>query len=99
RLDWSPKLVAIHKEIDYCIMHEHGFRETNCFSCQSLDPCPERQMLAFYLSRADFADGMGRSQKVPPVDSGRIGVKGHHPKGVCEVAWCSGIVRICYNTF
>jgi insertion element IS1 protein InsB len=33
QLDWRPELVAIHKEFDDGVVHEHGFRETNGFAC------------------------------------------------------------------
>jgi len=36
-LDWSAKLIAIHKETDDGVMHEYRFRETNSFARQTLD--------------------------------------------------------------
>src|SRR5262245_53365703 len=33
-VEGSAKLIAIHKEPNYRVMHEHGFGETNCFACQ-----------------------------------------------------------------
>lgn len=32
-LDRGAELVAIHKETDHRVMHEHRFGETNCFAC------------------------------------------------------------------
>ena len=85
KLDWRPKLVAIHNETDHRVMQEHGFGETNWFACQSLDPGPQRQMFAFDLLRVAFADGMGRSRQVPLIDSGSIGIKVHEPTGLQQV--------------
>jgi hypothetical protein len=33
QLDWRSELVAIHKEPDDGVVHEHGFGETNSFPC------------------------------------------------------------------
>ena len=61
-------------------MHKDGLRETNCFSCQPLDPRPPRQMFAFDLLGVDFADGMGSCGQMTSIDSGSIGIKVHEPK-------------------
>ena len=61
-------------------MRKDGFRETNCFSCQPLDPRPQRQMFAFDLLGVDFADGMGSCWQMTSIDSGSIGIKVHEPK-------------------
>jgi len=39
-LDWSAELVAIHKETNYCVVHEDRLGETNGFARQALDPRP-----------------------------------------------------------
>ena len=82
QLDRSPKLIAIDKEPNHGVMHEDGFGETNCSSCQPLDPCPQREMFTFDLLRVEFADGMGRGRQVPLIDACRIGIKMYQPKGL-----------------
>ena len=74
-LDRDAKLIAIDKEANHGVMHEHGLGETDCFAGESLEPCAQRQMFAFDLLRVDFADAVGRSGEVTVIDPCRIGIK------------------------
>jgi hypothetical protein len=40
KLDGRPELIAIHNESYDGIVHEHGFRETNCLASSALDAGP-----------------------------------------------------------
>ena len=83
-LDQSPELVAIHKESNHGVMHEYRLGETDCFSRQAFDPCPQRQMFTFDLLRVDFTHGVGSGGQVSLIDSSCIGVKMDQPKRLEE---------------
>jgi hypothetical protein len=61
-------------------MHEHGFRETNCFTRETLEPRPSCKRLAFDLLRVGFADGVSRGGERAVVDSRRIRIAMLQPK-------------------
>jgi hypothetical protein len=56
-------------------VHEDGFRETNGFAGQALDPCSQSELVTLDLLGVQFADGMSRGRQVALIDRCRLGGK------------------------
>jgi len=63
-------------------MHEHRFRETDCFAREPLEASAQGELFALDLLRLHFADGVGGGGEVTVVYPRRVGVKVDEPKGL-----------------
>ena len=75
-----PKLTAIDEQTDDEIVHLGGLREADRLAHQALDPCAQRQMVAFQLLGMVFPHSVERGIKMALVCAPTLGVKAGDPK-------------------
>ena len=83
-LDGYPKLVAIDEEADHQIVHRRCFGKTNRTTYETLDSCPQIDVVTLDFLCILLPNLMLLWVNVPLVRSPSVGVKSRDPKGLQE---------------